>query len=115
VTQKPPQDCVRCGCCCINSAASAIRVTGDDYSRLSEHAESLVQFIGNRAFMKLKDGHCTALKIDVTCARLTCTIYERRPQVCRDLAEGSPECNAERHHKAARRLKLLNQRASLEP
>jgi Fe-S-cluster containining protein len=25
-----------------------------------------------------------------------CTIYERRPQICRDLARGSPECEGER-------------------
>lgn len=102
-----PKDCIRCGCCCINSAANAIRVTGDDYSRLEEHAENLVQFIGNRAFMKLTDGHCAALKVETMSARFICTIYERRPQVCRDLAEGSAECNAERHHKAVRRLTLL--------
>ena len=29
-----------------------------------------------------------------------CTIYERRPQVCRDLARGSPECDGERALKA---------------
>jgi uncharacterized protein len=33
-----------------------------------------------------------------------CTIYERRPQICRDLARGSPECEGERATKESTRL-----------
>jgi uncharacterized protein len=41
---------------------------------------------------RLDDGWCVALDRDT----LRCTIYEVRPQVCRDFATGSRECRAER-------------------
>ena len=41
---------------------------------------------------RLDDGWCVALDRDT----LRCTIYELRPQVCRDFATGSRECREER-------------------
>lgn len=74
-------------------------VRGDDWTRLGEEAERVAQFIGNRAFMRMRDGHCAALEIRQTpggAADFFCTLYGRRPQICRDLARGSPECAGER-------------------
>lgn len=78
-----------------------MRVTGADWSRLGEAAERLAHFIGrgNEAYMKMTAGHCAALEIRVGADLQTeyfCTLYERRPQICRDLARGSPECEGER-------------------
>jgi len=75
-----------------------VRVNGEDWARLGDTAERVAHFIGHRAYMKMSDGHCAAL--DVRCsvegeAEFFCTIYEQRPQVCRDLARGSPECQGE--------------------
>lgn len=98
----PPTDCLRCGACCFSAGENYVRVTGDDWSRLGEAAERLAQFVGNRAFMKMKDGHCAALEIRQPAGRppeFFCTVYEARPQVCRDLARGSPACEAERWRK----------------
>ena len=78
-----------------------MRVTGADWTRLGDVAERLAHFIGrgNEAFMKMTDGHCAALAIRPDASgeiEYFCTIYERRPQICRDLARGSPECEGER-------------------
>ena len=81
-----------------------VRVTGDDWTRLGDRADELAQFIGHRAFMRMRQGHCAALKVRAAAgeaADFFCTIYEHRPQVCRDLARGSAECDAERTLKPA--------------
>lgn len=101
-----PADCRRCGVCCFSPAAAYVRVTGDDWARLGEQAEAFAHFIGHRAFMRMRDGHCAALVIrrEAEDARgeadYFCAIYERRPQICRDLARGSAECLGERTVKA---------------
>jgi uncharacterized protein len=80
-----------------------VRVTGDDWSRLGNDAEKLASFIGHRAYMRMRDGHCEALEIrggSSGASEFFCTIYERRPQICRDLARGSPECAGEREKSA---------------
>jgi hypothetical protein len=78
-------------------------VTGDDWQRLGSAADRLAHFIGHRAFMKMAAGHCAALEIRATAdgpPEFFCTAYERRPQICRDLARGSPECAGERSRAA---------------
>lgn len=92
-----------------------MRVTGADWTRLGEEAERVAQFagLGNEAFMRMTDGHCAALSVRRAAAgegkgkqevatEFFCTIYERRPQICRDLARGSPECAGERALQANR-------------
>lgn len=100
-----PADCRRCGVCCFSPAVAYVRVTGDDWARLGERADAVAHFIGHRAFMRMRDGHCAALEIRPDAAGEAdyfCTIYERRPQICRDLARGSPECAGERETKGDR-------------
>ncbi len=96
---KLPTDCLRCGACCFSRAEAFVRVTGTDWTRLGGDAERLAHFIGHRAYMKMTAGHCAALDLRTTLAgepEFFCTVYERRPQICRDLARGSPECEGER-------------------
>ena len=48
--------------------------------------------------MRMTDSHCAALKIELSAhglARFVCSIYEERPETCRDLARGSPQCEAD--------------------
>lgn len=93
-----PADCRRCGLCCYSDSEEYVWIRGDDWSRLGDEAERLAHFIGHRAFMKMRDGHCAALEVRTTAEgakEFFCTIYERRPEICRDLARGSPECEAE--------------------
>lgn len=73
-------------------------VTGYDWTLLGSDADELAHFIGNRAFMKMQRGHCMALQVSQTAdgpAVYHCSIYERRPEICRMLERGSPECHGE--------------------
>lgn len=92
--------CLRCGVCCFSRLETYVRVTGDDWTRLGPDAERHAHFIGHRAFLRMHEGHCAALAIRPDPdrpggARYVCTIYEHRPQICRDLARGSAECEGE--------------------
>lgn len=82
-----------------------MRVSGADWERLGVEAGRVAHFVGNRAYMRMRDGHCAALELRTAAdgaREFFCTIYERRPQVCRDLARGSPECAGELATKSAR-------------
>jgi len=98
-----PGDCQRCGVCCFSESAEYVWVTGHDWEQLGADAEKLAHFIGHRAFMQMKDGHCAALEIkaDVAGVHYACSIYDRRPEICRILERGSPECLGELETKAA--------------
>lgn len=99
-----PADCRTCGVCCYSDSAEYVWVTGFDWTELGPEADTLAQFIGNRAFMRMRDGHCTALQVTRAADGTTaffCTIYERRPEICRALGRGSPECLGELETKSA--------------
>ena len=100
-------ECLACGTCCFSRLDTFVRVTGDDHERLGEHADALVRFDENRAFMRMSDGHCAALIVDPVARRFVCSVYEQRPQACRDLERGSPGCLAEIDVKADRSLVAL--------
>ena len=104
VTDVP--ECIKCGACCFSRTENYLRVAGVDYERLGDDAESLTQFIENKAFMKMKDGHCAALVYDREQHAYLCSIYPRRPDGCRWLERGSGQCAAERHEKSDRPIQL---------
>ncbi len=98
-----PGDCLRCGVCCHSDSSEYVWVTGYDWTRLGGDATRLAHFIGSRAFMRMKNGHCAALEVrrpTVGPPVYFCTIYEQRPEICRVLARGSPECLSEFETKA---------------
>ena len=79
-------------------------VTGYDWTRLGDDADRLAHFIGNHAFMRMSGGHCGALEVRTAAdgrRSFFCTVYERRPEICRVLARGSPEGLGELETKAA--------------
>jgi Fe-S-cluster containining protein len=96
-----PPDCRACGVCCFSTLDRYVAVSGDDYERLGDDAETKVRFIENRAYMRMVGGRCAALQIDRG-AGFLCTVYDRRPQICRDLERGSPQCAGELANKSAR-------------
>lgn len=99
--------CLRCGVCCFSRLETYVRVSGEDWARLGAEAERVAWFDGGRAYLKMRDGRCGALAVraaaDGSGAReYFCTIYDRRPRVCRELGRGTPECEAERALKGGR-------------
>jgi len=98
-------DCLACGTCCHSDLATYVRVLGTDYARLGDDAERLSAFIENRCFMRMEHGHCAALV--VRGKELVCSVYVNRPEVCRELAEGSSACLAEIVLKSDRPLRTL--------
>jgi uncharacterized protein len=114
-----PPACLSCGTCCFSTLERYVPVSGDDHARLGDAADELVTWVGNRAYLRLEDGHCAALAIETTrpgtsidrgAARFICTVYERRPQICRALERGSPECAGELSTKGERPVALLRLR-----
>lgn len=102
---ETPDDCRRCGVCCFSELPTYVRVTGEDWTRLGPNAERVAHFLGHRAYMRLEAGHCAALQVRAGTGGgrdYFCSIYEARPQVCRDLLRGSPECQGELGAKADR-------------
>ena len=107
-----PPECLACGACCFSELPTYVRVTGEDHARLGDDAEAWTHFVGNRCYLRMQDGHCAALRVEPA-GRFVCAIYERRPETCRRLERGSPECAAERHEKTARTrlaLRVLSHR-----
>jgi uncharacterized protein len=100
--------CLECGTCCFSNLETFVRVTGGDHERLGSVVDDLVHFVGNRAYMRLADGHCAALRIELS-GRFVCTVYESRPDACRDLERGSPQCAGELFTKAGRATARLAQ------
>ncbi len=106
-----PADCQHCAACCFSELDRYVRVTGNDYARLGADAVVYVHFIENRAFMRLTNGHCAALKFDSVSLQFTCQVYEHRPEVCRELERGSTSCEAERQAKGERPLVFLRRKS----
>jgi len=84
-----------------------VRVSGDDWTWLGKDASRYAHFIGHRAYMRMVDEHCAALEVRDSAAgarEYFCQIYSQRPQTCRDLERGSPQCEGERVLKGERPL-----------
>jgi Fe-S-cluster containining protein len=97
-------ECIACGTCCFSTLPEYVRVFGCDWDRMDDHARSFTEFIGNRCYLRIEDGHCAALTIDPVERRYLCAIYEQRPDACRALERGSGACRGERHEKGERPL-----------
>lgn len=102
--------CTACGVCCFFDDPRYVMVFEDDEPRLGALAAEMTHYIAGRRFMKAVDGHCVALRREGE--HWLCSIYEQRPQLCRDFQRGIPTCRenvADRHPSFARkRLPQLN-------
>ncbi|MEO8904350.1 MAG: YkgJ family cysteine cluster protein [Polyangiaceae bacterium] len=103
----PTPPCLGCGSCCFSTLETYVRVDGADHSRLGERVDELTQFIGNRCYMRMHEGHCAALIVDLDTQSFVCSAYANRPAICRDLQRCSPECAGEIHEKGERPRALL--------
>ncbi len=89
-----PPECTECAACCTSRSLRHASVTGDDWTRLDDVAEAMTTWIGNLVFMRMHDGHCAALEAREG-GGFACSVYSRRPEVCRALERGSPACAGE--------------------
>jgi Fe-S-cluster containining protein len=86
-----PPDCQACAACCFGPGERYVPVTGADHARLTPDEQArFAVFFGIRCFMRMHEGHCAALV--ARDGKWTCTVYERRPQQCRDYERGGPAC-----------------------
>ncbi|MGA9394722.1 MAG: YkgJ family cysteine cluster protein [Azonexus sp.] len=86
IPNEPAVTCASCAACCCQLEVMLMgaddipsRFTGEDAW-------------GGSVMRRLDDGWCAALDRDT----MRCTIYERRPGVCRDFATGASDCLTER-------------------
>lgn len=88
VTSLPETEvtCANCEACCCRLEVMLITDTGvPDYFIKTDKW-------GGRTMARLDDGWCSALDRNT----MNCLIYEKRPQICRDLEMGKDECIAAR-------------------
>lgn len=99
-------ECVSCGACCFSNAQDYLLVAGVDFERLGKDAERLTVSQGPRTYMKMSGGHCAALSFAQESGSFLCSVYEKRPDVCRWLERGSGQCASERREKSERPIEL---------
>jgi Fe-S-cluster containining protein len=94
-----------------------VRVSETDVSRLADEAHPWTRHVGGQAYLRMEDGHCSALQITTRRGEAPvffCAIYDKRPQVCRDLARGKNACLTELHLKAAQVMSSYGATQSLK-
>ena len=83
---NPEVTCANCEACCCRLEVFLITDTGvpDRFIETDQW--------GGRSMAQLSDGWCAALDRNT----MMCTIYEKRPLVCREFVMGEYECLVER-------------------
>lgn len=121
-------DCQACGACCFSPLERYVRLSGEDHARLAPDERARFTFFhGTRCYMRMEPTslveeargaaelarrqaglpagppapllRCSALALVE--GRWTCTVYERRPLLCRELERGGPACEHDREARAA--------------
>ncbi len=82
----PEITCSNCRACCCCLEVMIISDTAVPEQHIA------VDQWGGETMLRLEDGWCSALDRET----FTCTIYEKRPWVCREFEMGSYECKEER-------------------
>jgi hypothetical protein len=88
---EPPVDCQTCGACC-REAYHSVTVSVRDPVVWREPA--LIVREGHRFEIRREGERCAALKVGAAGAtpRYACTIYDNRPNPCREFAAGGRHC-----------------------
>lgn len=97
-------DCVRCGACCISDYESVdyVHMLEEDVEQLSEEEQERYvyteetfgspQHSMKTCYDKIGNCRCKALK-GVIGQDVSCAIYDRRPNVCRNFQPGTDVCD----------------------
>lgn len=78
--------CSNCQACCCHLEVMIISDTGVPEQHIAYDKW------GGETMLRLDDGWCSALDRET----LMCTIYEKRPLICREFEMASDECKTER-------------------
>ncbi|MEK7866090.1 MAG: YkgJ family cysteine cluster protein [Planctomycetota bacterium] len=98
-----PYDCLACGACCLH--AGGVLLLDQDVARLAAHLglsedQVRIRYTHDGEHLRTKgrdDPACVFLDWQRQLAGGTrCTVYEARPQVCRDYPVGGAACLRER-------------------
>ncbi|MEE5081807.1 YkgJ family cysteine cluster protein [Pseudomonas alliivorans] len=86
VIDKEPVTCSTCAACCCQLEVMLITDTGvpERYIDTDDW--------GGEVMLRLDDGWCAALDRNT----MMCTIYEKRPLICREFEAGAEDCLNER-------------------
>lgn len=88
-----PADCETCGACCCFKDPTFVPLTVEDQDLLGAGVGPLTHEQEGQVYMRIGDGgYCAALDRSEGLAR--CSIYHRRPQLCREFQQGTPECRS---------------------
>ena len=84
-------DCLECGACCVKEPLW-VEVNRSDYRRLN-NPEMLEPGDILPWAMKTKGGNGQCVALDgIVGQRVCCTVYENRPEICRQVERGSEIC-----------------------
>jgi len=86
LSDKDEVSCDNCEACCCRLEVMLISGTGVPYYYIEESE------LGGSVMARLEDGWCVALDRNT----MKCTIYDKRPWVCREFTMGEYECLIER-------------------
>ncbi|HEY3358019.1 MAG TPA: YkgJ family cysteine cluster protein [Polyangia bacterium] len=91
----PALDCRTCGACCVPEITLPfyVGVTAKDIARLTPRFRSRHVARGSILTKLDRIGHCVCVALQGTVGRrVSCTIYARRPDACRQLEAGTRAC-----------------------
>ncbi|GMU82951.1 MAG: hypothetical protein AMXMBFR47_28220 [Planctomycetota bacterium] len=96
-TEPPTLDCQTCGACCAEFDVLLTGAEVEEFEADPHFLELTILYPPQQwRFMRRDEvtGRCVALEGPLSKNR--CTIYERRPFLCRDFAAGSRQCHEAR-------------------
>jgi uncharacterized protein len=100
----PIPDCRTCGACCYGDEMW-VHVMAVDDDRLGDDRVRRLTVLtqhGRGYFarsMKMSEGRCAAYRDCLADGGCGCSIYEARPDICREFAAGSADCHAARRRR----------------
>jgi Fe-S-cluster containining protein len=103
-SSTPVPDCRTCGACCYGDEMW-IHVMERDDARLGDDAVRRLTVLTRHGrgyvarSMKMEGGRCTAYRDRLPDGGCGCSIYETRPDICREFAAGTPDCHAARRRR----------------
>ena len=101
-----PPDCLTCGACCASPfiGEGYIRLNPEEEKRLRRRGLPILEVVSDpedRIVLLGTKQNCRATRVCIALSgtvgnQVACSIYEQRPELCRQFEAGSPECRQAR-------------------